>query len=157
MTATPSASAVRGMPPFTVRWTEPASAMRKTEHTVEVAVKVPNENRPLTGHITATSADFLGRLPAGSLISTSRVVNDDADLAKAQTLWKAVQGSNARQWLTRTDTPGGHLDRDDMELVIQRGREKFEVYRADLGKAPQPVQDVISAAGRVVGDLRLGH
>lgn len=148
--------AVPGMPPFSIRWTEPNGRLGKVEHTVDVKVHVPTDAKPvLTGHVTATSADFIGRIPSGSLISTSRVVNDDADLALASNLWKTVRDSHVNQWVPAAAAPGGKLDRDDMELVVQRGKDKFEVYRTDIGKGAQPIQDVLAAAGHVVGELRL--
>jgi hypothetical protein len=154
--ATPPATYPRGIPNFTVRWTEPEGHLSKTQHSVEVNVKTPNENRPLSGEITAESAGFLGPIPAGGLRSDTHMVKTDQDLAVARNLWNAVRGSAVQKWLTHEDTPGAKLDRNDMELVIRRGADSYDVYRADLKRPAAPVQDVIDAASKVIGDMRVG-
>lgn len=144
------------VPHFSIRWTEPAGTLTKTQHLVDVNVVEHAGKIPSTGHVTATSADQLGPIPVGDRISTSRVINSPESLKAATELWKAVQSSNVRQWLTRADAPGGRLGNEAMEIVISRPGGTHEVYRADLASPPQPIADVISAAGKVIGDLRVG-
>lgn len=144
-----------GIPSFSLRWTEPKGPIAKTEHNVEVNVVEHAGRVAPTGHVTATSAEQLGSLPAGGLISSTRFINDQASWNMANDLWKQVRGSAIDKWIPAATAPGGKLDRNDLELVITRGNAPREVYRTDTRHAAQPITDLIASASSVVGSLRL--
>lgn len=143
------------VPHFSIRWTEPDGALTKMQHVVDVDVNEHAGKMPSTGRITTTSSAELGRIPAGDKFSEMRIINDEQSRTMATDLWKAVQSSNVRQWLQPSDT-SARLGRSEMELTIHRPGGAQEIFRADLHAPAQPIADVIAAAGKVIGDLRIG-
>ena len=143
------------VPHFSIRWTEPEGALTKLQHVVDVDVNEHAGKMPSTGRITTTSSTELGPIPAGDKFSEMRIINDDQSRTMATDLWKAVQRSNVRQWVPAADD-AGRLGRSEMELIIDRPGGAQERYRADLKAPAQPIADVIAAAAKVIGDLRIG-
>jgi hypothetical protein len=148
--------AINHIPAFSIRWTERNGSITKTQHVVDVDVNEHAGRQAPTGRIITTSSDELGPIPAGQKISDMTVIKTPETLAMASDLWKAVERSNIRQWVERSDAPGARLGGSDMEVVISRPGGKHEVYRASLDAPSQPIADIIAAAGKVIGDIRVG-
>jgi hypothetical protein len=130
--------------------------VRTREHALDVRVAGEGGTTPLRGHITADTKDQLGPLPGGGRISDTKIVKTPADVTAVEALWKQIKRDRVEQWLTKTDAPS-KLDRDDIELIVQRGADRVEYFRADLEHAPQPIQDLLAAAAHIHAEIRLGH
>ena len=147
--------AITPVPKFTIRWTEPLGALRTRQHELDVNVLGESGTTPLRGHVTAHTEDNLGPLPAGSARSETRFLRDADAMSAVESLWKQVKRDRIEQWIPRAADDVGRLDRDDIELVVERGANDHQVFRTDLNSAPQPVQDLLSAAARIHADVRL--
>ena len=145
---------ITSVPHFRLRWTEPLAGLRKREHVLDVNIKGESDAAPLRGSITALSKDQLGPLPGGGLISSGRIVNDTADAQAASDLWRQVRADRITHWIP-AESEAGKLDRSDLELQVIRGADNVEVYRSDIDRAAQPVQDMLSAAAKLHADIRL--
>ncbi|MCB0877565.1 MAG: hypothetical protein KDC46_01090 [Thermoleophilia bacterium] len=149
--------AITPIPQFTVRWTEPLGALRTRQHELDVNVVGESGTSPLRGHVTAHTEDNLGPIPAGGSRSETRFLRGEDAMGAVESLWKQVKRDRIEQWIPEvTGTDPGRLDRNDIELVVNRnGSESPQVFRTDLEHAPQPVQDLLAAAAHIHADVRL--
>lgn len=142
------------IPKFTVRWTEPLAGMRTREHALSADVVGESGKEPLGGFITAATKDQLGPLPGGGSRAETHIIRDmDAAVAVEQ-IWKLVKRDQTERWLTPVE-PGERLGRNKLELVVER-HGKSEAFRVNnLEKAPQPVQDLLSAVASLHAQIRM--
>lgn len=142
------------IPKFTVRWTEPLSGMRTREHALDANVLGESGRTPLRGHITAATKDQLGPLPGGGARAETHVIRD-MDAAKAvEQIWKLVRRDQMEKWLTAVE-PGERLGRNKLELVVERNGRTQAFRVNDLARAPQPVQDLLSAVASLHAQIRM--
>ena len=143
------------VPHFTIRWTEPLAGLRTRVQSLDVNVLGESGTSPLRGHVTSRTEDNLGPLPAGGVRAETRILSTPEQVGVVESLWKQVKRDRIEQWVPQAGPDVGRMDRNDFELVVNRGND-VQTFRTDLKTAAQPIQDLLAAAARLHADVRLG-